>query len=51
MDGKASFWNPKADFKTWEKMKTVYFELEEEEEPILVAFDRAAEGWNRAELG
>ena len=38
-DGKSSSQDPEADFKSWEKMKTLYSESEEEEDELVtVAF-------------
>ena len=35
MDGKSSSWNPEADFKSWDKMKTLYLDSEEKDDELV----------------
>ena len=41
---KSPFWDPEADFKSWEKIKTLYSESKEkEDELVMVAFTKSTE--------
>ena len=42
-EGKTSSWDPEAEFKSWEKMKTLYSKFEGKDEPQAVAFVKPTE--------